>query len=99
MQRNIFGRATLSLKTVLRFARCSRRQLDREEAAGHFPKRIRIGPREVVWVFSDVHEWIEKNPDGIKKQTRKVPRKRQLSPPAPHEISTAASHRKRTGSS
>lgn len=37
----------------------SKSGLDREEAAGNFPKRIKIGPRAVGWSESQVDKWID----------------------------------------
>ncbi|WP_247398626.1 MULTISPECIES: AlpA family phage regulatory protein [unclassified Bradyrhizobium] len=36
-----------------------RRQIDRLEAAGKFPKRVRIGERRVAWVASEVESYVE----------------------------------------
>jgi len=30
----------------------------RLEAAGHFPKRVRLGANRVAWVLSEIDEWI-----------------------------------------
>jgi predicted DNA-binding transcriptional regulator AlpA len=37
-----------------------RRQIDRLEAAGKFPKRVAIGARRVGWVESEIDEYVEK---------------------------------------
>lgn len=31
----------------------------RLEQAGKFPKRLRIGPNRVAWMYEEVDEWIE----------------------------------------
>ncbi|WP_082650245.1 helix-turn-helix transcriptional regulator [Bradyrhizobium lablabi] len=36
-----------------------RRQIDRLEAAGKFPKRVAIGPRRVGWIESEIDEYLE----------------------------------------
>ena len=33
-------------------------QISRLEAAGKFPKRIRLGPGRVGWLFSEIQDWI-----------------------------------------
>ena len=37
----------------------SKAQVDRLEAAGKFPRRIRIGTRAVGWLEQDVDRWLE----------------------------------------
>jgi prophage regulatory protein len=37
----------------------SRRQIDRLEAAGKFPKRVLIGERRVAWVASEIDTYVE----------------------------------------
>jgi prophage regulatory protein len=32
--------------------------IDREEAAGRFPRRIQLGPRAIGWLENEVDEWI-----------------------------------------
>ena len=34
-------------------------QIYRMEKAGTFPKRIKLGPGRVAWLFAEVLEWIE----------------------------------------
>lgn len=36
-----------------------RRQIDRLEVAGDFPKRVRIGERRVAWVASEIEAYVE----------------------------------------
>lgn len=36
------------------------------EAAGHFPKRIHVGPGRVVWVLSEILEWMQSKVDARK---------------------------------
>lgn len=45
---------------VLELTGVSDATLDREEKAGRFPKRRRIGIRAVGWLESEVQEWIAK---------------------------------------
>lgn len=42
----------------------SKSGLDREEAAGNFPKRIKIGPRAVGWSEKAVNKWVVNRIDG-----------------------------------
>lgn len=44
----------------------SRPTIDRLEAAGDFPKRIRIGRAAVGWDLDAVREWLERRPRGTK---------------------------------
>lgn len=32
--------------------------IGRLEAAGKFPKRVRLGPNRVAWLLSEVNEWV-----------------------------------------
>lgn len=36
-----------------------RRQIDRLEADGKFPKRVPIGANRVGWVASEVEDWVD----------------------------------------
>jgi prophage regulatory protein len=36
-----------------------RRQIDRLEADGKFPKRVPIGANRVGWVASEIEDWVE----------------------------------------
>lgn len=38
----------------------SRMHLGRLEAAGRFPKRVRLGPNTVAWVEAEVQNWLER---------------------------------------
>lgn len=42
----------------------SREHLRRLEAAGDFPKRLRLSPSRVAWKLCDIEEWIETRPVG-----------------------------------
>lgn len=37
----------------------SRRQIDRLEADGKFPKRVPIGANRVGWVASEIDDWVD----------------------------------------
>ena len=37
----------------------SRRQIDRLEAMGRFPRRVKISDRAVAWVQSEIAEYVE----------------------------------------
>lgn len=38
----------------------SPQHIARLEQAGHFPRRIRLGQNRVVWLLSEVEEWLDK---------------------------------------
>jgi prophage regulatory protein len=44
----------------------SRPTIDRLEAMGDFPKRIRLGRAAVGWDLNEVREWLERRPRGPK---------------------------------
>lgn len=48
----------LSKKEVCHRTTYSRAHLDRLEAEGRFPKRVRLGQARVAWVEEEVKEWI-----------------------------------------
>lgn len=48
----------LSKKEVCIRTTYSRAHLDRLEAEGRFPKRVRLGQARVAWVEDEVDEWI-----------------------------------------
>lgn len=37
--------------------------IGRLEAAGKFPKRIKLGPNRVAWVLSEVNAWVNERID------------------------------------
>jgi len=37
----------------------SHAHIARLEAAGRFPKRIRLGPNRVAWIRSEIEDWIK----------------------------------------
>lgn len=49
----------LSLKEVLRLVPFSARHLYRLEAAGKFPKRVKISTRKVAYRDSEIRKWLE----------------------------------------
>ena len=49
----------LSKKEVRSRVLYSFAQIDRLEKAGHFPKRVQLGPCRVGWVESEVDAWLE----------------------------------------
>lgn len=49
----------LKIKEVKRLTTKGWTSIDRLEAAGQFPKRIRIGPRSVAWLESEIQKWIK----------------------------------------
>ena len=48
----------LSKKAVQGRVLYSNNHIDRMEAAGRFPKRIKLGPNRVGWLESEVDDWI-----------------------------------------
>jgi prophage regulatory protein len=50
-------RPMLSMKQVLRIVPVSRSTLDRMEAAGRFPKRLRLTTVRVAWFEDEVLAW------------------------------------------
>jgi prophage regulatory protein len=50
----------LKKKDVCRLSSVSPATLDRWEAAGLFPKRIRLGTGRVAWWEAEVLEWLER---------------------------------------
>lgn len=49
----------LRLRPVLDTVGLSRSSIYAMVAAGKFPKPIRLGPRAVGWLASDVEEWLD----------------------------------------
>lgn len=37
----------------------------RDEKAGKFPRRVRIGPNAVGWFEDEIQEWLESRPRGL----------------------------------
>lgn len=54
------------LADVKAFVGISRATIDRLEAAGDFPKRIRLGRAAVGWDLEEIREWLERRPRGPK---------------------------------
>lgn len=55
----------------------SRMHVDRLEKGGQFPRRVKLGPRSVAWVESEVDEWLrakagERNATSPNSATAKV---------------------------
>ncbi|WP_421201695.1 helix-turn-helix transcriptional regulator [Aeromonas enteropelogenes] len=49
----------LKLKDVIAMTSLSKASVYRQMNAGTFPLPIRIGPRSVSWILSEIEEWIE----------------------------------------
>lgn len=62
MSTRVIGR----LADVKALVGISRPTIDRLEAAGDFPKRIRLGRAAVGWDLNEVHAWLEQRPRGPK---------------------------------
>jgi prophage regulatory protein len=44
---------------ITEFVGLSRRQCDRLEAEGNFPRKVKLGENSTGWLESDVQDWIE----------------------------------------
>lgn len=49
----------LKLKDIIVMTSLSKASVYRQMNAGTFPLPIRIGPRSVSWILSEIEEWIE----------------------------------------
>ena len=49
----------LKLKDVIEMTSLSKASIYRQVKAGTFPDPIRVGPRAVAWVVSELESWIE----------------------------------------
>jgi prophage regulatory protein len=49
----------ISLKELLKRVPYSAVQIWRIEKIGLFPKRVKLGPRRIGWVESEIDEWIK----------------------------------------
>jgi len=52
----------LTKKQVREITTYSYAHIDRLEAAGKFPKRLRLGQARVAWYENEVYDWIAKLP-------------------------------------
>lgn len=50
----------LSKQQVRELVLYSPAHIARLEAAGQFPKRVRLGPNRVGWVETEIQEWLER---------------------------------------
>lgn len=50
----------LSKKALKELVLYSPQHIARLEKAGHFPKRIRLGPNRVGWIESEVLDWLRR---------------------------------------
>jgi prophage regulatory protein len=50
---------------VTRLTGISRTTIWREERAGRFPSRIRLGANSVGWLEDEVRAWLESRPRGM----------------------------------
>lgn len=55
----------LSLNEVTQLTRYSRTSIYRKERAKQFPPRVRLGPKKVGWVASEVEGWMKDRPRGL----------------------------------
>ncbi|MBP8038541.1 MAG: AlpA family transcriptional regulator [Prevotella sp.] len=49
----------LKLKDVMAMTALSKPSIYRQLKAGTFPVPIRLGPRAVAWILSEIEEWVE----------------------------------------
>ena len=54
------------LADVKAITKLSRPTIDRLEAAGDFPKRIRLGRAAVGWDLNEIRRWLDQRPRGPK---------------------------------
>ena len=54
----------LALSEVRRRTLYSRAQIYRLEAAGRFPKRVKLGEHRVGWVEAEIEEWLQARLDA-----------------------------------
>ncbi|MBE0471396.1 MAG: AlpA family transcriptional regulator [Methyloprofundus sp.] len=50
----------LRLKDVTAITGVSRSQIYNLMGNGHFPRSVKLTERTVVWIESEIHEWMEK---------------------------------------
>lgn len=50
--------ALLKLPEVTALTRRSRSRIYADAARGDFPKAVKLGPRSVAWVASEVQDWL-----------------------------------------
>ena len=48
----------ISLDKLTELVPYSRSQIARLEKAGVFPKRVRLGPKRIGWLASEIEDWI-----------------------------------------
>jgi prophage regulatory protein len=53
----------LSKRQVKEIVLYSPQHIERLEAAGQFPRRIRLGANRVGWLESEVQDWLQKRID------------------------------------
>ncbi len=49
----------ITKKQVMQICKASDRTIDRWEAEGNFPKRVKLGARKIGWLMDEVVMWIE----------------------------------------
>lgn len=54
------GERLLTIDQVAEVTTLSVTEIGRREKAGEFPKRMKIGPKRVAWVGSEIEEWVQK---------------------------------------
>jgi prophage regulatory protein len=49
--------------------RWSRQYILKQEKAGNFPPRVRLGPNSVAWRFDEIQEWLAARSDARDRET------------------------------
>jgi len=62
-EKGVSAMRILSKRQVKELVLYSPQHIARLEAAGQFPKRVRLGPNRVGWVESEVLDWLQQRID------------------------------------
>ena len=75
--------------------------IDRREAAGEFPRRIRLGPNAVAWLEDEIEAWIDARAEerGPLPEPQGLQRARKSTTRRPHAAGDGAASRSTAGSS
>ena len=61
----------LSKRQLKELVLYSPQHIARLERAGHFPKRVQLGPNRVGWVEGEVMDWLQKRLDSREEPERR----------------------------
>jgi len=53
------GERLLTIDQVAEVTTLSATEIGRREKAGEFPKRMKLGPKRVAWIGSEIEAWIQ----------------------------------------